>query len=164
MWYLALWVRLNLPASWKLQLCICKLVEEGDQVSVVLVPLKVTGIPADLQNHVLQTGAVGEHPVGPLKHSSAQPVIFRTAPQTIQNSAVQYMCYPGYLDLANWMIIILKGNIKNNVLSNSQFSQVYTHSQEYTHLHHVGVYCIRMEKWVLFWADICEFKSAMLFA
>ena len=69
--YLALWVRLDLPAPGKLHLCICKLIEEVDQVPVVLVPLKVTCIPTDFQNHVLQTGAVGEHPVGPLEHASA---------------------------------------------------------------------------------------------
>lgn len=81
MWHLALWVRLNLPASGKFQLRICKLVEEGDQVSVVLVPLKVTGIPTDLQDHMLQTGAVGKHPVGPLQHTGAQPVPVSTADQ-----------------------------------------------------------------------------------
>lgn len=61
--YLALGVCFDFPAPWQLQLTICKLVEEDHKVPVMLVALKVSGITAHLQDHVLYTAAAGEHPV-----------------------------------------------------------------------------------------------------
>lgn len=59
-------VVLHLPASRQLQLFVGEHVEEGDQVSVVLVALKVVRIPANLTDHMLQTRVGGEHTVGTL--------------------------------------------------------------------------------------------------
>lgn len=67
-WYFSLRVGLELPSSWQLQLSICKLVEEDYQVPVMLVPLEVPGITANLQDHVFDTAAAGEHPIGCLQH------------------------------------------------------------------------------------------------
>lgn len=61
--YLPLWVSLDLPASGQLQLCVCKLVDENHQIPVMLVALKVPGVPTHLQDHVLHTAAAGEHAV-----------------------------------------------------------------------------------------------------
>lgn len=59
-------VVLHLPASRQLQLFVGKQVEEGHQVPVVLVALKVVTVPTNLTDHVLQTRVGGEHTVGTL--------------------------------------------------------------------------------------------------
>lgn len=60
-------VVLHLPASGQLQLLVGEHVEEGHQVPVVLVALKVVSIPPNLTDHVLQTSVGGEHAVGTLR-------------------------------------------------------------------------------------------------
>lgn len=65
--HLSLRVSLDLPAPGQFQLGVREAVEEGDQVSVVLVPLKVTSISTNLQDHVLQARTAGEHAIGPLR-------------------------------------------------------------------------------------------------
>lgn len=67
--HLALWVRLDLPASRQLQLQVCELVNEEHQVAIVLVALKVPGVTPHLQDHVLDTAAAGEHAVGSLQRA-----------------------------------------------------------------------------------------------
>lgn len=57
---------LHLPAAGKLQLLVGEHVEEGDEVAVVLVALKVVSVPAHLTNHVLQAGVARKHAVGTL--------------------------------------------------------------------------------------------------
>lgn len=64
--YLPLWVRFDLPAPRQLQLSISEPIQEAHQVTVVLVAFKVSSIPPDLQDHVFQTRAVGEHTIRPL--------------------------------------------------------------------------------------------------
>lgn len=58
---------LHLPSTGKLQLLVRENVEEGDQVTVVLVALEVVGIPSHLANHVLQAGVACKHAVGTLE-------------------------------------------------------------------------------------------------
>ena len=65
-------VVLHLPASGQLQLFVGHHVEEGHQVSVVLVALKVVSIPPHLTDHVLQTRVGGEHTVGTLSKQGKQ--------------------------------------------------------------------------------------------
>lgn len=60
-------VVLHLPASGQLQLLVGEHVEEGHQVPVVLVALKVVSIPPNLTDHMLQTSVGGEHAVGTLR-------------------------------------------------------------------------------------------------
>lgn len=60
-------VMLHLPASRQLQLLVGKQVEEGDQVSVVLVALEVVRVPPDLTDHVFQTRVTCKHAVGTLR-------------------------------------------------------------------------------------------------
>lgn len=57
----------HLPASGKLQLFVGKHVEEGHQVPVVLVALKMVSISTDLADHMFQTSVGGEHTVGTLR-------------------------------------------------------------------------------------------------
>lgn len=59
-------VVLHLPATGKLQLLVGEHVEEGDKVSIVLVALKVMGVPSHLADHVLQAGVARKHAVGTL--------------------------------------------------------------------------------------------------
>lgn len=59
-------VVLHLPAAGKLQLLVGEHVEEGDEVAVVLVALKVMGVPTHLADHVLQAGVARKHAVGTL--------------------------------------------------------------------------------------------------
>lgn len=59
-------VMLHLPASGKLQLLVREHVEEGDEVAVVLVALKVVSVPTHLTDHVLQAGVARKHAVGTL--------------------------------------------------------------------------------------------------
>lgn len=77
--HLALGVSLDLPAPRQLQLSVCELVEENNQVSVVLVALKVPGIAPHLQDHVFDTAAAGEHPVGCLETQQPQRSEYSTA-------------------------------------------------------------------------------------
>jgi len=65
--HLSEWVRLHLPAPREVQLQVREADDEGDQVPVVLVALKVAGVAADLQDHVLEARAVGEHAVRALR-------------------------------------------------------------------------------------------------
>lgn len=65
--HLAGMVVLHLPAARKLQLLVGEHVEEGDQVTVVLVALKVVGVPSHLADHVLQAGVARKHAVGTLE-------------------------------------------------------------------------------------------------
>lgn len=65
--YLAGVVVLHLPATGKLQLLVREHVEEGDEVAVVLVALKVVGVPSHLADHVLQAGVARKHAVGTLE-------------------------------------------------------------------------------------------------
>lgn len=57
---------LHLPATGKLQLLVGEHVEEGDKVTIVLVALKVMGVPSHLADHVLQAGVARKHAVGTL--------------------------------------------------------------------------------------------------
>lgn len=57
-------VVLHLPTPGQLQLFVSKHVEEGHQVPVVLIALKVMSIPTNLTDHMLQTCVGGEHVVG----------------------------------------------------------------------------------------------------
>lgn len=59
-------VMLHLPPSGKLQLFVREHVEEGDEVAVVLVALKVVSVPTHLTDHVLQAGVARKHAVGTL--------------------------------------------------------------------------------------------------
>lgn len=59
-------VVLHLPAPGKLQLLVGEHVEEGDEVAVVLVALKVVSVPTHLTDHVLQAGVARKHAVGTL--------------------------------------------------------------------------------------------------
>lgn len=59
-------VVLHLPAAGKLQLLAGEHVEEGDEVAVVLVALKVMGVPTHFADHVLQAGVARKHAVGTL--------------------------------------------------------------------------------------------------
>ena len=56
----------HLPATGKLQLLVGEHVEEGDEVSVVLVALEVMSVPTHLTDHVLQAGVARKHAVGTL--------------------------------------------------------------------------------------------------
>lgn len=60
-------VVLHLPAAGKLQLLVGEHVEEGDEVTVVLVALEVVSIPSHLADHVLQAGVARKHAVGTLR-------------------------------------------------------------------------------------------------
>lgn len=62
-WYLPLRVGFDLPAPGQLHVGIGEAVQEGDEVAVVLVALKVPRVPPDLQDHVLQARAVSEHAI-----------------------------------------------------------------------------------------------------
>lgn len=66
--YLALMVMFHFPTSWQLQLFVGKHVEEAHQVTVMLVALKVVGVPPDFGDHVLQTRVTCKHAVGTLKY------------------------------------------------------------------------------------------------
>lgn len=57
---------LHLPAPGKLQLLVGEHVEEGDEVTVVLVALKVMSVSSHLTDHVLQAGVARKHAVGTL--------------------------------------------------------------------------------------------------
>lgn len=59
-------VVLHLPAPGKLQLFVGEHVEEGDEVTIVLVALKVMSISTHLTDHVLQAGVARKHAVGTL--------------------------------------------------------------------------------------------------
>ena len=59
-------VVLHLPASGQLQLPVGEHVEEGHQVPVVLVALKVVSVPTNLTDHMFQTSVGSEHAVGTL--------------------------------------------------------------------------------------------------
>lgn len=65
-------VMLHLPASRKLQLLVGEHVEEGDQVAVVLVTLKVMSVTTHLTDHVLQAGVARKHAVGTLRREDGQ--------------------------------------------------------------------------------------------
>ena len=60
-------VVLHLPAPGELQLLVGEHVEEGDEVAVVLVALKVVSVPTHLTDHVLQAGVARKHAVGTLE-------------------------------------------------------------------------------------------------
>lgn len=60
-------VVLHLPASGQLHLFVGKHVEEGHQVPVVLVALKMVSIPPNLTDHMLQACVGTEHTVGTLR-------------------------------------------------------------------------------------------------
>lgn len=65
-------VVLHLPAPGELQLLVGEHVEEGDEVAVVLVALKVVSVPAHLTDHVLQAGVARKHAVGTLGRDSRE--------------------------------------------------------------------------------------------
>lgn len=67
-------VVLHLPASGQLQLFVGEHVEEGHQVPVVLVALKMVSIPTNLTDHMLQTRVGGEHTVGTLDTQKKQEI------------------------------------------------------------------------------------------
>jgi len=70
-------VVLHLPAAGKLQLLVGEYVEEGDEVAVVLVALKVVGVPTHLADHVLQAGVAGKHAVGTLGRGGQRCQVIR---------------------------------------------------------------------------------------
>lgn len=78
--YLAGVVVLHLPAAGQLQLFVGKHVQEGHQVPVVLVALKVVSVPAYLADHVLQTRVGGEHTVGTLRPHHKRKTVNSTPP------------------------------------------------------------------------------------
>lgn len=84
--HLALRVSLDLPAPRQFQLGVSEAVEEGNQVFVVLVPLKVTSVSTNLQDHVLQARAAGEHAVGPLRREKHNSITLETR-KTIHNQS-----------------------------------------------------------------------------
>lgn len=59
-------VMFHFPAARQLKLLVGKQVEEGDQVSVVLVAFKVLHIPSNSTDHVLQTRVACKHAIGTL--------------------------------------------------------------------------------------------------
>lgn len=65
--HLASVVVFHLPAAWQLKLLVGKQVQEGDQVSVVLVAFKVLHISPYSTDHVLQTRVACKHAIGTLK-------------------------------------------------------------------------------------------------
>lgn len=65
-------VVLHLPAPGELQLLVGEHVEEGDQVTVVLVALEVMSVPTHLTDHVLQAGVARKHAVGTLGRGSTE--------------------------------------------------------------------------------------------
>lgn len=69
-------VVLHLPAARQLQLLVGEHVEEGHQVPVVLVALKVVSVPPHLADHVLQTGVGGEHAVGTLSRDREKEELY----------------------------------------------------------------------------------------
>lgn len=70
-------VVLHLPAPGELQLLVGEHVEEGDEVAVVLVALKVVSVPAHLTDHVLQAGVARKHAVGTLGRESREVRVIR---------------------------------------------------------------------------------------
>lgn len=66
--YLALMVMFHFPTSRQLQLFVSKHVEEAHQITIVLVALKMVGVPPDFGDHVLQTRVICKHAVGTLKN------------------------------------------------------------------------------------------------
>lgn len=50
-------------------------VEESDEVAVVLISFEVARVSPYLQNHVLQAGAVSEHPVRTLRRNTRMVII-----------------------------------------------------------------------------------------
>jgi len=73
--YLALMVVFHLPASRQLQLLVGKHVEEAHQVPIVLVALKMVGVPPDFGDHVLQTRVVCKHAVGTLRNKQQKEIL-----------------------------------------------------------------------------------------
>lgn len=65
-------VVLHLPAAGELQLLVGEHVEEGHEVAVVLVALKVVSVPPHLADHVLQAGVARKHAVGTLHETQQQ--------------------------------------------------------------------------------------------
>lgn len=59
----------HLPATRQLKLLVGKQVEEGDQISVVLVAFKVLHISPNSADHVLQTRVACKHAIGTLKNN-----------------------------------------------------------------------------------------------
>lgn len=57
----------HFPATRQLQLLVGKKVEEGHQVTVVLVTFEVVRVTPHLADHVLQTRVTRKHAVGTLK-------------------------------------------------------------------------------------------------
>lgn len=64
--YLALMVMLHFPAPWQLQLFVSEHIQEAHQISIVLIALKMMGIPSDFGDHVLQTRVICKHAIGTL--------------------------------------------------------------------------------------------------
>lgn len=62
----------HLPASGELELLVGEHVEEGDQVTVVLIALEVVSVPAHLTDHVLQAGVARKHAIGTLDRDSSE--------------------------------------------------------------------------------------------
>ena len=65
-------VMFHLPAPGQLQLLVEEQVEEGDQVTVVLVALEVVRVSPHLADHVLQAGVARKHTVGTLERKTQQ--------------------------------------------------------------------------------------------
>lgn len=60
----------HLPAPGELELLVREHVEEGDQVTVVLIALEVVSVPPHLTDHVLQAGVARKHAIGTLDRDS----------------------------------------------------------------------------------------------
>lgn len=78
----------HLPAPGQLQLFVGKHVEEAHQIAVVLVALKVVGVPPDFGDHVLQTRVVCKHAVGTLKNTRQQRLFKEKPALTTKDSPV----------------------------------------------------------------------------
>lgn len=59
----------HFPTSRQLQLFVSKHVEEAHQITIMLVALKMVGVPTDFGDHVLQTRVICKHAVGTLKNT-----------------------------------------------------------------------------------------------
>lgn len=70
----------HLPAPGELKLLIGERVEEGDQVTVVLIALEVVSVPPHLPDHVLQAGVARKHAIGTLDRDSSAMSFCRTFP------------------------------------------------------------------------------------
>lgn len=88
-------VVLHLPAPGQLQLFVGEHVEEGDQVTIVLVALEVVGVSTHLADHVLQAGVARKHSVGTLDREGQR---FRNSDSLRYSNRSLDQCGSGFTD------------------------------------------------------------------